>query len=182
MKNISFYIFCSLAIISALITIGCAKKNLSADSTSAVNEGETPILAELMKDPGHMMNSKPVNFLPKATAFKMSGNYADNVAVTFDTSGRLIYFPAPSDISLQSRPLPLGNGWYLNRQGISQNSVFTKWTFKEYSSLQKVPTIEEIKNAVIPEAKITEFVTLPVTASEALQMSPADILSLIEKK
>lgn len=114
-----------------------------------------------------------VGLMPKATAFRMTGDYADKVAVTFGADGRLVYYPAPSDISAASRPLDLGNGWWLNRQGLSANSVFTKWTFDEYAALKKTPSQEEIKAAVIPGARVSEMRQLPYTISEASSNLPA---------
>lgn len=99
---------------------------------------------------------KPVSMLPKPTAFKMSGDYSNNVAITLN-AGKIVYFPAPSDISENSKPTPLGDGWWLNRQGISANSVFTKYTFEEYSKLKQVPSIEELKASIIPGARVTEM-------------------------
>ena len=106
--------------------------------------------------------------LPKATIFKMSGNYADNMAVTVNASGVLTYFPAPSDLTAASAPVALGDGWYLNRQGLGANSVFTKYTFEEYRNLKTVPTISELKAAIIPGAKVTQFREIPVRLSDAL--------------
>lgn len=105
--------------------------------------------------------------IPKASAFRMSGDYADKVGVTLNPDGTLAYFPAPTDITSQTPPVALGDGWWLNRQGISANSVFTKWTFDEYSSLEAVPSPEEIIAAVIPGAVVTEIVTLPLDIHEA---------------
>lgn len=117
---------------------------------------------------------------PQATAFRMSGDYADKVAVTYDSNGRLVYYPAPTDISKASRPIDLGNGWWLNRQGLSANSVFTRWTFDEYKALKKAPTAEEIKEALIPGACVTDMQTLPVPASEATSRLK-EIKSLLNK-
>lgn len=130
--------------------------------------------------PGRLIGSAPQNVLPKATVFKMTGDYADRVAVTLGPDGRLSYFPDPSDISEFSRPESLGEGWYLNRQGIGPNSVFTKWTFEEYSKLDKVPSVSEIKEAIIPGARVKEFITLPVSFNEAQDMKPSEILKLIK--
>lgn len=105
--------------------------------------------------------------LPKATAFRMSGDYASNVGVTLNPDGSLAYYPDPADISIYSAPLAIGDGWWLNRQGISSGSVFTKWTFEEYAALPSVPSREEIISAVIPGAVVTEMVTLPFTLTEA---------------
>lgn len=106
--------------------------------------------------------------IPKATVFRMSGDYADKVAVTMDSEGRLLYYPAPSDITQYSAPVSLGDGWWLNRQGLGPESVFTRWTFAEYAALPSTPATEEIVAAVIPGSKVTEYRILPVTASEAM--------------
>lgn len=112
-------------------------------------------------------NSKPVNTIPNATAFRMSGDYADNVAITLNPNGSLAYFPDPSDISSASAPTALGNGWWLNNQGISANSVFTRYTFAEYAALNTVPSQATLKAAVIPGAKVTEMRELPFSITEA---------------
>lgn len=71
--------------------------------------------------PGMVLGT-PAAMLPKATLFKMSGNYADRVAVGY-SNGQLTYYPAPTDISAASAPLEIGNGWWLNRQGLGQTSL-----------------------------------------------------------
>lgn len=111
-------------------------------------------------------NSRPVNAIPKATAFRMNGNYADQVAITLNPDGSLTYFPDPKDITDNSKPVDLGNGWWLNRQGISANSVFTRYTFSEYQTLKNVPSIEQLKASVIPDARVTEMRQLPFSIYE----------------
>ena len=107
------------------------------------------------------------NFLPNATAFRMNGNYANNVAITLGPDGNLLYFPAPTDISADSEPLDLGNGWWLNRQGLGPNSVFTKYTFAEYAALPETPSLEQLKLSVIPGARVAGFMELPVKIGDA---------------
>ena len=109
----------------------------------------------------------PSMAIPNATAFRMSGDFAGNVAITLSPEGEVIYFPAPSDITADSEPIDLGNGWWLNRQGIGQNSVFTKYTFAEYAALPEAPSIEQLKFAIIPGAKVTQFVELPMNINQA---------------
>ncbi len=108
-----------------------------------------------------------VGMMPKATAFKMNGDYANHVAITIGPNGQLTYFPAPSDISKSSIPTSLGGGWYLNNQGIGANSVFTKYTFEEYSKLPSVPSPQELKDAVIPGSRVEDMIQLPYTINEA---------------
>lgn len=125
-------------------------------------------------------DTRSVNALPKASAFRMSGDYAGNVAISLDSQGNLTYFPAPSDISTSSAPLQLADGWWLNRQGIGINSVFTKYTFAEYAALPNVPTIEELKASIIPGARVTEVISLPYPVGQA-EANIAGINEFLEK-
>lgn len=105
----------------------------------------------------------------KASVFKMNGDYANQVAVGVNSSGDLTYFPAPSDITQSSCPVEIGDGWWLNRQGIAKGYKFTRYTFSEYSSLKKTPSPEEILKAIIPGAEVTEFRMLDIPSSEAME-------------
>ena len=167
--------FAMIVVASAMMCACSPKSNVANNVSNPKGDGE--LTAEVAPS---IAASEPRNVVAKASAFKMSGDYADRVAVTVGANGRLTYFPAPSDITSDSAPLALGDGWYLNRQGIGPNSVFTKWTFEEYMALGKVPTPQEILDAVIPGAMVTEFVTLPVTASEARNMTSEQLLKLLE--
>ena len=148
----------------ALFACGCSQKSAqvasTASSTSSADLAQ-PIPAE-----------RPAAFVLKASAFKMSGPYSDNVAITISPQGTMTYFPAPSDISAQSRPVEIGDGWWLNMQGLGPGSVFTSYTFEEYARLSKTPSVDELKKAVIPGARVTAFETLSVSASEAPQRIP----------
>lgn len=122
-----------------------------------------------------------ISMVPNATAFRMSGDYADNVAITLTPEGDILYYPAPTDITADSEPIDLGNGWWLNCQGFGKNSVFTKYTFAEYASLPQAPSIEQLKLAIIPGAKVTEFVELPVKLDRARQ-NPAEVKELLKNQ
>lgn len=145
----------------AAVCMGCSHK-ATAPAVSESYDGPT---AEYVR-PAPIRGSKPA-MIPKATAFRMSGDYAGNVAITLNAQGDVTYFPAPSDISGNSRPIDLGGGWWLNRQGIGPNSVFTKYTFEEYRALNEVPSAATLKEAVIPEAKVIEMVKLPYSINDA---------------
>lgn len=140
-----------------LLLMGCRAGKESQISAQSENQPQI-IVAEMGEQ----------TVVPDATVFRMSGDYAGNVAVTLNADGSLQYYPAPSDITPESAPYDLGNGWWLNRQGLSGNSVFTKWTFAEYAALPVVPTHEEIKAAVIPGARVTSFYRVPVSQSDAI--------------
>lgn len=164
-----------LGIIGISGILGCSKRsNIARDNNGGSLQNE------VVEAPMPVIGSKPVNMMPKASVFKMSGDYADHVAVTLGTDGELTYFPAPSDISVNSEPLSIGDGWWLNRQGLSANSVFTRWTFAEYRALPNVPSPAEIKAAVIPGARVTEFRVLDITLSQAAQ-NPKALIEYVNK-
>lgn len=147
------------------MTLGCTHKTTSGDNAPAAG-------LQLVKAEQTKLGGSPVKMIPKATAFRMTGDYADHVAVTLGADGQLTYFPAPSDISERSKPLDLGGGWWLNRQGFGENSVFTKYTFEEYSRLEHTPSPSEIMESVIPGAKVSEMTVLPYPVNQAAEHIP----------
>lgn len=108
-------------------------------------------------------------YIPRATVFKMSGPYADKVAVTLDAQGNLTYYPAPGDITEASKPVYLKDGWWLNCQGLSAGSVFTDWTFSQYAALPETPTPAQIKAHIIPGATVTAMERTAVPVTQAMQ-------------
>lgn len=148
----------SAAICCALFLGGCSAKKEAAQTDGV------PVIAPKYK----MMVGEDRGQTLQATVFRMSGPYAGNVAVTLNDDGTLAYYPDPSDLKAGSAPAELTDGWYLNRQGLGPNSVFTRFTFGEYMALPAPPSQKEITEAVIPGARVIEFKQIPVAASEAL--------------
>ncbi|MEZ3551553.1 MAG: hypothetical protein K1W02_12670 [Muribaculaceae bacterium] len=154
----------------AALCMGCSHKNVASGTSGSASSSDSASLATSQVVVGYNKTpakSSPSKALPKATAFRMNGDYADNVAVSVGSDGRLTYFPDPSDISADSRPVDLGDGWWLNRQGIGKNSVFTTYTFEEYSRLKQVPSVKELKESIIPGSKVEKIVALPYRVGEA---------------
>lgn len=138
----------------AVMPVACSHKSIGADNNNEITA--MPV------------NGGGESFIPKATVFKMSGPYADHVAVTLDNNGELAYYPAPSDITANSVPVYLGDGWWLNRQGLGASSVFTTWTMAEYAKLPSTPSPAEIKGHIIPDARVTEFRRTSVPITDAM--------------
>lgn len=171
MKKVLSICTAGFLLAGATATTGCSKKVTQEQSAAP----------EVVQIQPQIIGSQPRNQVLKATVFKMSGDYADHVAVTLGPDGNLIYFPAPSDIRSSSKPIAIADGWYLNRQGLAPGSVFTNWTFEQYSKLSSVPSPAEIKAAIIPDARVTEFQTLPITASEAASLTPAQLADYLPR-
>lgn len=150
---------------------GLALASCASPKAAVLSGGAAAVAA-----PEAVAGGKAVNALPKATAFRMSGDYAGYVAITLGDDGKPIWFPDPRDITEAAEPLELCDGWWLNRQGLGPNSVFTSYTFARYRELPEVPSPAQLLESVIPGARVTGFVTLPCLAWEA-----TDSLALIEE-
>lgn len=149
----------TLTLLSLLFLGACStkKQGVASDTTPTIEVRQS------------IKGGQDVMAMPRATVFKMNGDYADKVAVTLNPDGTLAYYPAPTDITKNSSPYPLGDGWYLNRQGIGQNSVFTSYTFDDYRKLKQAPSHEEIIASIIPGSGVTDFRELPILASDAIK-------------
>lgn len=110
----------------------------------------------------------PLSALPKACAYRMNGDYADRVPVTTGPDGSIASYPAVSDIHPGARPVALAGGWWLDRRGISSRSMFTRYTYSEYAALKQTPTPQQLKEAILPGARVVETVQLPFTLQQAL--------------
>ena len=110
----------------------------------------------------------PVRGLPPAVVYRVDGSCADLVPVTLGADGALVSYPAPGDLSDTQRPLPLVGGWYLDRRGITDNSVLTTYTYSEYASMPSAPSPSELLRHISRECRITSIVQLPFAVSEAI--------------
>ena len=165
-----------------VLMMACSHKYIYTDTSAVVGYSKTSAKVSNTNESDSepvFLPLTPKNFMPKATAFRMTGDYSDNVAITLDSNGNLTYFPAPSDITADSRPIKLVDGWWLNRQGLGQNSVFTTYTFAEYAELPEVPSPEQLKKAIIPGARVSQIYELPYNIGEA-QYHISEINSLLK--
>jgi hypothetical protein len=145
----------------ALVTASCSNAK-KATATTEDNQVDAVTAATVQG------GKKKSSMVPKATIYKTNGDYNNNVPITLSADGKsVVSYPAPSDISSTSTPVALKDGYLLDRRGINENSAFTRYTYSEYAALQQAPSTEELLKAVIPGAKVTEIVKLPITLSQA---------------
>lgn len=104
---------------------------------------------------------------PRAVAYRTDGNYASNVPVQVSPEGRLLSYPAPEDVR-GATPLPLTDGYLLDRRGVGPNTVFTRYTYAAYGALPEAPQPQQLLDSVIPGSRVTTSVVLPMTLEEAL--------------
>lgn len=172
MKTTSLIIIISIATIG-LIIAGCSSSRGSG-STDIESAETTASKEKLSLKLNRDDNRQPIgelrhiSVIPKVIAYMTSGDYSNNVPVTVSQSGELLSFPAPTDIPADATPVRLSSGWLISKVGISQNSVFTTYTFDEYRQLEQLPSPNEMLNAIIPGSRVTATMQIPLTLEEAL--------------
>lgn len=152
--------------IYAFILLGAAVSACTATRPTERSAGDPPALIPAAPLQPQLLGGTPAD-IPHATLYRMSGDYADHVAVTLGPDGTLQSYPAPSDIYEGCTPLPVGDGLWLDRRGISARSVFTRYTFAQYAALGEAPSPQTLLDSIIPGARVTAVYTLDITAAEA---------------
>lgn len=151
-------------------TAKAAAALLLTSSAASCGPKTAGLEAEPVPEPaGAILDSAPrggARFLPRALVYRTNGDYAENVPISMSPSGEIISYPAPTDLA-HTAPVPLAGGWFLDRRGVGTNTRFTRYTYKEYSSLKQPPTLDELRAAVIPGARVIQAWTLPMTSGEA---------------
>ena len=115
---------------------------------------------------GWTARSTAATALPKARIYKVAAEWADLVPVTV-TDGRLISYPAPTDVTASTSPVALADGWMLDRQGVNPNTTFLKWTRQEYGDMKTAPTPSQIMDNIVAGSRLQELMELPMTTTEA---------------
>lgn len=107
--------------------------------------------------------SNKSSVLPSAPVFiyKTKANYFSNVPVILsEDKSKILSYPHPNDVKKGksfATPTKLENGYLLDNRGIGLNVAFLKLTYKEYSKLEEVPSLNELKSLIIDDNPLTEL-------------------------
>jgi len=137
-----------LLALTTLFTACHSSKEASVSETSVVNEAST----EAVSVPEHpfVMARRPV------VIYRTKADYDQLVPVTLNATRKgLSNYPAPSDVSAQSVPVQLGNGYLYDRRGIGVNVAFTRYTYAEYAQLKQVPSQETLFESIVEKYPLT---------------------------
>lgn len=108
-----------------------------------------------------------------AIVYKTTRDYASKVPVTMnDPRTEIVSYPAPSDVVMDDgyvTPLPLTQGYLLDRRGINKNTAFLDYTYAEYAQLDNSPGTSELKKHIVDKHPISEIYKLPISLTEALK-------------
>ncbi len=129
---------------------------------------------QVSEQPGRVDGITETPTLPENTHFDWSAStviyradpvYAQNVPVGVTPSGSaVIYVPSPSDAA--AAPVPLADGYWLATIPVGKQTVFTDYTFENYSRLAASPSPSEVLKHVIKDARPASIVRLPVATAD----------------
>ena len=152
--------------LSCLMATGCASSKKVSEEAQA---GAFTVEQSDVQIPGKQIGGNGAAMLPMAIIYRTNGNFNDNVPVTLSHDRKeIVSFPAPSDITPASAPIPLAKGFLLDRRGVNGNTAFTQYTYESYSALKEAPSIKVLKESIIRGAEVIEIVRLPMTLTEAI--------------
>ncbi len=163
MKTTNYLIGC-VAVVLALCTASCTIKNYEYKNYYYVMSAE---------DAGQVKASVkgsnlPAAALPKAVVYKTTCDSGNLVPVTLTEDGEsILWYPGIHDVSDLTKPVYLGDGYWLDRQGVSNTTVFTTYTYEQYSSLAEQPTSEHLFKAIKPGCRVKVIQVLDMTPSQA---------------
>ena len=94
--------------------------------------------------------------------YKTINDYSKNVPVIMNaTKTDIISYPAPSDILYDGKvttPTLLKNGYLLDNRGITENVVFLKYTYEEYSKMKEAPSLNDMRKNILEKYPLSELV------------------------
>lgn len=109
--------------------------------------------------------------------YKTKADYSQNVPVLLSADKKhIVSYPAPSDLKHAdgyATPIPLANGYLLDRRGISPNVAFLKYTYREYAALPAAPSPATLFDSIIdtdPLVELWNCGTSPITTEQLISI------------
>ncbi len=107
------------------------------------------------------MNTSSTEALPPVIVYKTIGDYYHLVPITLsETKNKILSYPAPSDLYTNGKlalPVKLENGYLFDQRGINANTVFTSFTYEEYSLMDSAPSVADLMNSIEDSAPFIEI-------------------------
>lgn len=145
-----------LTVLSVLTACGTTK--IEADDSG-----------QAIQQPDRQRRGRGVRAMPFACIYRTNGDYNNHVTVSTDpATGNIVAFPATTDVGVESAPMILTDGWLLDRRGgIGYGTAFLRWTYAEYRAMPATPSLDEMRDAIIPGARVTAIERLDMTTFAA---------------
>jgi hypothetical protein len=99
--------------------------------------------------------------MPEVLVYKTRGNYRNLVPVQLSPDRkRIVSYSAPGDLKTgggYALPVPLHDGYLLDRRGVGWHTAFLKYTYEEYGKLATIPDMEELYKMIVDKNPLTEL-------------------------
>lgn len=110
----------------------------------------------------------PRQYVLKAMVYRTNVPCPDRVAISLNSARDAVQsFPAPADVSSESAPLALADGWWLDRRGLGPNPAFIDMSYEQYSRLKEPPSTARLMRMILPDVSVTEVRRLDMTPQQA---------------
>ena len=145
----------------------------AAMAVSACSQTAKVAQPEMSKAPARVVGQAAHR--PMAVVYRTSGDYGNLVPVTLDATGtRIVSYPDPADLRGNAvSPLPLRDGYLLDRRGIGPRTAYLDITIDEYSRISSAPAPAELLRRIAVRSPFAEMYSLPITAAEAVRDTAA---------
>ena len=98
---------------------------------------------------------------PAALVYKTKANYTDKVPIGLSMDKeQVVSFPHPNDLKVGNQlsiPTKLIRGYLLDNRGIGKNVAFLNYSYSEYAALNKPPSPEQLKQAILDDDPLLEM-------------------------
>ena len=119
---------------------------------------------------------KPIEnrMLQQVVVYKTTKDYSDFIPVQLNDEGtKIISYPAPEDVFTDgklAKPIALKKGYWLDKRGITKNTVFVNFTYEAYSKLTEAPSTTILFSKILDKNSIVELYNCgaKITTDEAL--------------
>jgi hypothetical protein len=97
--------------------------------------------------------------------YQIRRKYIRYVPVGLDSArAKIVSFPHPADLKVNGElqtPLPLIDGFWFDRRGITPNSGFVKMTYANYAALPSAPSMAVLDSLLFREQPFMEMYSCP---------------------
>lgn len=93
--------------------------------------------------------------------YKTRSDYFDKVPIIMNERKDIIVsYPSPKDIFINgvlAFPVKLKHGYLVDNRGVNKNTVFTSFTYEEYSKLGTAPGLDVLMKSIIDKDPFIEI-------------------------
>lgn len=107
-----------------------------------------------------MVTNTPESVVENPTVvYKTIRDFSDFVPVIMNAGRtKILSYPAPTDLSVNSKPTVLKNGYLLDNRGITEHVVFLNYSYEAYMAMKEAPTMDEMLKNIKEKYPLKELI------------------------